>query len=150
MRCSARAAGAHPARPRTRSSASRSPGARTCRPPRSRTASARQLELALALVTEPRLLLLDEPAAGLSSEETERFAEMLAALPRELTILLIEHDLDLVFQATRTVTVLHLGRIIASGTPEQIRANDEVHSVYIGGKSEEELFVEDGGPDGAA
>jgi len=111
---------------------------------------ARQLELALALVTEPRLLLLDEPAAGLSSEETERFAEMLAALPPELTILLIEHDLDLVFQETRTVTVLHLGRIIASGTPEQIRANDEVHSVYIGGKSEEELFVEEGGPDGAA
>jgi branched-chain amino acid transport system ATP-binding protein len=111
---------------------------------------ARQLELALALVTEPRLLLLDEPAAGLSSEETERFAEMLAALPPALTILLIEHDLDLVFQETRTVTVLHLGRIIASGTPEQIRANDEVHSVYIGGKSEEELFVEEGGPDGAA
>ena len=111
---------------------------------------ARQLELALALVTEPRLLLLDEPAAGLSSEETERFAEMLATLPPELTILLIEHDLDLVFQETRTVTVLHLGRIIASGTPEQIRANDEVHSVYIGGKSEEELFLEDGGSDGAA
>ena len=111
---------------------------------------ARQLELALALVTEPRLLLLDEPAAGLSSEETERFAQMLAALPPELTILLIEHDLDLVFQETRIVTVLHLGRIIASGTPEQIRADDEVHSVYIGGMSEEELFVEEGGPDGAA
>jgi branched-chain amino acid transport system ATP-binding protein len=75
---------------------------------------------------------------------------MLAALPPELTILLIEHDLDLVFQETRTVTVLHLGRIIASGTPEQIRADDEVHSVYIGGMSEEELFVEEGGPDGAA
>jgi branched-chain amino acid transport system ATP-binding protein len=110
----------------------------------------RQLELALALVTEPRLLLLDEPAAGLSAEETERFAEMLAALPDELTILLIEHDLDLLFRAMRTVTVLHLGSVIASGTPDEVRADDEVHSVYVGGSSEEELFIDDGGPDGAA
>jgi branched-chain amino acid transport system ATP-binding protein len=110
----------------------------------------RQLELALALVTEPRLLLLDEPAAGLSAAETERFAEMLAALPDELTILLIEHDLDLLFRATRTVTVLHLGRIIASGTPAEVRASDEVQSVYVGGASEEQLFTDDGGPDGAA
>jgi branched-chain amino acid transport system ATP-binding protein len=110
----------------------------------------RQLELALALVTEPRLLLLDEPAAGLSAGETARFAELLAGLPPTLTVLLIEHDLDLVFTAARTVTVLHLGKVIASGSTEQVRANDEVHRVYLGGHSEEALFVEDGGPDGAA
>jgi branched-chain amino acid transport system ATP-binding protein len=110
----------------------------------------RQLELALALATEPRLLLLDEPAAGLSAAETERFAQQLAELPPELTVLLIEHDLDLVFKATRTVTVLHLGKVIASGSPEQVRANDEVHSVYIGGHSEEALFIDDESPDGAA
>jgi branched-chain amino acid transport system ATP-binding protein len=108
----------------------------------------RQLELALALVTKPRLLLLDEPAAGLSAAETERFAALLAELPPQLTILLIEHDLDLVFKATRTVTVLHLGKVIASGSPEQVRADDQVHSVYIGGHSEEALFVDNGGPDG--
>jgi branched-chain amino acid transport system ATP-binding protein len=111
----------------------------------------RQLELALALATGPRLLLLDEPAAGLSAAETERFAQLLAELPPELTVLLIEHDLDLVFKATRTVTVLHLGKVIASGSPEQVRANDEVHSVYVGGHSEEALFIDDGeSPDGAA
>jgi branched-chain amino acid transport system ATP-binding protein len=110
----------------------------------------RQLELALALVTEPRLLLLDEPAAGLSAGETERFAALLAELPPDLTVLLIEHDLDLVFKATRTVTVLHLGKVIATGSPEQVRANDEVHSVYLGGHSEEALFLDDGSPDGAA
>ena len=110
----------------------------------------RQLELALALATEPRLLLLDEPAAGLSAAETERFTALLADLPPELTVLLIEHDLDLVFKATRTVTVLHLGKVIASGSPEQVRANDEVHSVYVGGYSEEALFIDDGRPDGAA
>jgi branched-chain amino acid transport system ATP-binding protein len=110
----------------------------------------RQLELALALVTEPRLLLLDEPAAGLSAAETERFAALLAELPPDLTVLLIEHDLDLVFRATRTVTVLHLGKVIASGSHEEIRANDEVHSVYLGGHSEEALFIDDGSPDGAA
>jgi branched-chain amino acid transport system ATP-binding protein len=110
----------------------------------------RQLELALALVTEPRLLLLDEPAAGLSAAETARFAELLAELPPELTVLLIEHDLDLVFKATRTVTVLHVGKVIASGSPEQVRANEEVHSVYVGGHSEEALFVDDSGTDDAA
>jgi branched-chain amino acid transport system ATP-binding protein len=110
----------------------------------------RQLELALALVTEPRLLLLDEPAAGLSAGETARFAALLAELPPALTVLLIEHDLDLVFKAARAVTVLHLGKVIASGSPEQVRANDEVHRVYLGGHSEEALFVEDGRPDDAA
>jgi branched-chain amino acid transport system ATP-binding protein len=110
----------------------------------------RQLELALALATEPRLLLLDEPAAGLSAAETERFAALLAELPPDLTVLLIEHDLDLVFRATRTVTVMHLGKVIASGSPEEVRANDEVHSVYVGGHSEEALFIDDGTPDGAA
>ena len=110
----------------------------------------RRLELALALVAEPRLLLLDEPAAGLSTAETAELGEMIAALPSELTVLLIEHDLDLVFRTTRTVTVLHLGRVIARGTPEQVRANDEVLRVYLGGSSEQELFVDDGRPHDAA
>ncbi|MFG2328112.1 ABC transporter ATP-binding protein [Streptomyces sp. NPDC048604] len=92
----------------------------------------RQLEVAVALATEPRLLLLDEPAAGMSPAETARLTELLAALPDEVTVLLIEHDLDMVFELADTVTVMHLGRHLKTGSPDEVRASAEVQSAYLG------------------
>ncbi|MFE2287082.1 ABC transporter ATP-binding protein [Streptomyces sp. NPDC059443] len=92
----------------------------------------RQLEVAVALATEPRLLLLDEPAAGMSPAETARLTELIAALPAEVTVLLIEHDLDMVFELADTVTVMHLGRHLKTGTPDEVRASGEVQSAYLG------------------
>ncbi|MGW6983078.1 ABC transporter ATP-binding protein [Streptomyces sp. NPDC054932] len=92
----------------------------------------RQLEVAVALATEPRLLLLDEPAAGMSPAETARLTELVAALPAEVTVLLIEHDLDMVFELADTVTVMHLGRHLKTGTPDEVRASGEVQSAYLG------------------
>jgi branched-chain amino acid transport system ATP-binding protein len=92
----------------------------------------RQLELAMALGTRPRLLLLDEPAAGMSPAETARLTTLLRELPAEVTVLLIEHDLDVVFGLADTVTVLHLGRHLATGTPERVRADPSVQSAYLG------------------
>ncbi|MBT2469328.1 ABC transporter ATP-binding protein [Streptomyces sp. ISL-66] len=92
----------------------------------------RQLEVAVALATEPRLLLLDEPAAGMSPAETARLTELIAALPREVTVLLIEHDLDMVFELADTVTVMHLGRHLKTGSPDEVRASAEVQSAYLG------------------
>lgn len=101
----------------------------------------RQLEVALALAGSPRLLLFDEPAAGMSVAETQRFSELLASLPADITVLLIEHDLDVVFGMADTVTVLHLGGHLATGTPEEIRASDEVHAAYLGGADEDDLLM---------
>ncbi|MBT2450577.1 ABC transporter ATP-binding protein [Streptomyces sp. ISL-43] len=92
----------------------------------------RQLEVAVALATEPRLLLLDEPAAGMSPAETARLTELIAALPAEVTVLLIEHDLDMVFELADTVTVMHLGRHLTTGSPDEVRASVEVQSAYLG------------------
>ncbi|MCP3818461.1 ABC transporter ATP-binding protein [Streptomyces sp. A3M-1-3] len=92
----------------------------------------RQLEVAVVLATEPRLLLLDEPAAGMSPAETARLTELLAALPGEVTVLLIEHDLDMVFELADTVTVMHLGRHLMTGSPDEVRASTEVQSAYLG------------------
>lgn len=92
----------------------------------------RQLEVAVALATEPRLLLLDEPAAGMSPAETARLTELVAALPAEVTVLLIEHDLDMVFELADTVTVMHLGRHLMTGSPDEVRASSEVQSAYLG------------------
>jgi branched-chain amino acid transport system ATP-binding protein len=92
----------------------------------------RQLELAMALATRPRMLLLDEPMAGLGPEESTRMVATLRALKRELTILLIEHDMEAVFALADRITVLVYGRIIASGAPEEIRANEEVRQAYLG------------------
>ncbi|MBT2510170.1 ABC transporter ATP-binding protein [Streptomyces sp. ISL-98] len=94
----------------------------------------RQLEVAVALATEPRLLLLDEPAAGMSPAETARLTELIAALPGEVTVLLIEHDLDMVFELADTVTVMHLGRHLKTGSPDEVRASTEVQSAYLGTK----------------
>jgi branched-chain amino acid transport system ATP-binding protein len=92
----------------------------------------RQLELAMALAANPRLLLLDEPMAGLGAEESARMVQTLRELKRELTILLIEHDMEAVFALADRITVLVYGRVIASGAPADIRANPEVRQAYLG------------------
>ncbi|MDQ6859189.1 MAG: ABC transporter ATP-binding protein [Chloroflexota bacterium] len=92
----------------------------------------RQLELALALARRPSVLLLDEPTAGMSPAETERIAGLIAGLDRELTILIVEHDMDVVFRLADRITVLHEGRTIAEGTPDEIRGDRQVHDVYLG------------------
>ncbi|XAH26077.1 ABC transporter ATP-binding protein [Xylophilus sp. GW821-FHT01B05] len=92
----------------------------------------RQLELGLALATRPRLLLLDEPMAGMGPDESERMVTLLQALRRETTLLLVEHDMDAVFRLADRISVLVFGKVIASGTPEQIRGNAEVQRAYLG------------------
>ena len=92
----------------------------------------RQLEIAMALATKPRMLLLDEPMAGMGPEETSRMVATLRELKRELTILLIEHDMEAVFALADCITVLVYGRIIASGPPDVIRANQDVREAYLG------------------
>lgn len=105
----------------------------------------RQLEVAVALATNSRLLLLDEPAAGMSPAESERFSELVEALPGDTTVLIIEHDLELVFRLADHVSVLHLGRLLADGTPEEITANVEVQHAYLGEGTLEDLFTGEGG-----
>ncbi len=92
----------------------------------------RLLELAMALAGQPRMLLLDEPMAGLGPEESARMVSMLRALKAELTILLVEHDMEAVFALADRITVLVYGRVIASGVPDTIRANREVREAYLG------------------
>ena len=92
----------------------------------------RQLELAMALCGQPRMLLLDEPMAGLGPEESARMVEMLRALKHEHTILLVEHDMEAVFALADRITVLVYGRVIATGAPEDIRANAQVREAYLG------------------
>jgi branched-chain amino acid transport system ATP-binding protein len=92
----------------------------------------RQLEIAMALATRPRMLLLDEPMAGMGPDESGRMIETLRDLKRDLTILLIEHDMEAVFALADRITVLVYGRIIASGTPAAIRANAQVRQAYLG------------------
>ena len=92
----------------------------------------RQLEIAMALATSPRMLLLDEPMAGMGPDESARMVNILRELKRELTILLIEHDMEAVFALADRITVLVYGRTIASGAPEAIRANAEVRQAYLG------------------
>jgi len=92
----------------------------------------RQLEIAMALATRPRMLLLDEPMAGMGPEESARMVELLRELKREVTILLVEHDMEAVFALADRITVLVYGRVIASGEPEAIRANADVRQAYLG------------------
>ncbi len=92
----------------------------------------RQLEIAMALAGKPRLLLLDEPMAGMGREESARMAALLARLKGRETILLIEHDMDVVFALADRITVLVYGRAIASGTPDQIKADPAVREAYLG------------------
>ena len=92
----------------------------------------RQIELAMALAGKPRMLLLDEPMAGLGTDESARMVNLLRELKREYTILLIEHDMEAVFALADRISVLVYGRVIASGTPELIRANKDVRDAYLG------------------
>ncbi|MEI9922918.1 MAG: ABC transporter ATP-binding protein [Bradyrhizobium sp.] len=92
----------------------------------------RELELAVALATKPQLLLLDEPMAGLGSTESTRMVKLLQELRREVTIVLIEHDMEAVFALADRISVLVYGRVIASGSPAEIRGNDEVKRAYLG------------------
>ncbi len=92
----------------------------------------RQVELALAIANQPRLLLLDEPAAGLSPSERAMVAEVIRALPREITVILIEHDMDLVLGLVDHVTCLHEGMVLVEAPPEGIRGNAAVQEVYLG------------------
>jgi branched-chain amino acid transport system ATP-binding protein len=92
----------------------------------------RQLEVAMALATGPRLLLLDEPMAGMGTDESQRMIALLASLKRKQTIILVEHDMDAVFKLADRISVLVYGRVIASGVPEEVRANPEVRAAYLG------------------
>ena len=92
----------------------------------------RQLEVAMALATNPRLLLLDEPMAGMGTEESQRMIGLLSNLKQKKTIILVEHDMDAVFRLADRISVLVYGRVIATGTPEQIRLNPEVRAAYLG------------------
>ena len=92
----------------------------------------RQLEIAMALAAQPCMLLLDEPLAGMGVEESGRMVRTLRELKRQLTILLVEHDMEAVFALADRITVLVNGRVIASGPPEAIRANAEVRGSYLG------------------
>ncbi|MDI3470067.1 MAG: ABC transporter, ATP-binding protein 1 (cluster 4, leucine/isoleucine/valine/benzoate) [Pseudolabrys sp.] len=92
----------------------------------------RQLELAMALAGQPRLLLLDEPMAGMGPDDSARMVKTLRALKQEVTILLIEHDMEAVFALADRISVLVYGRVIASGPPAEIRANRQVRDAYLG------------------
>jgi branched-chain amino acid transport system ATP-binding protein len=86
----------------------------------------------MALAGDPRLIMLDEPAAGLSQGERVRLTELLLALDPAITLVLIEHDMDVALQIAQFVTVMHEGQVIVNGTPDEIRASRTVHELYLG------------------
>ena len=92
----------------------------------------RQLEIVLGLASDPKILLLDEPAAGLSSGESAEMAEFLMKLDSKLAILLIEHDMDVVFDVASHISVLHFGEVLETGTPQQIHSSAKVQEIYLG------------------
>jgi branched-chain amino acid transport system ATP-binding protein len=92
----------------------------------------RQLEVGMARVAEPRLMMLDEPAAGLSRAERVNVTETLLDLDSAITLILIEHDMDVALRVAEWVTMMHEGRVIVEGTPDEIRANETVHALYLG------------------
>ena len=96
----------------------------------------RQLEIVMAVAGGPKLLLLDEPTSGLSPAETAMIADMIHRLPREMAMLVIEHDMDVAFKLAHSVTVLHLGAVIAQGNPEEVRASEQVREIYLGAAEE--------------
>jgi len=92
----------------------------------------RLVEIAIALATRPRVLILDEPAAGVPAAQSERIFERISALPRDVTLLFIEHDMNLVFRFAERISVLVSGRLLTEGTPDEIRADERVREVYLG------------------
>ncbi len=93
----------------------------------------KRLEIGIALATKPELLLLDEPTAGLSPHETRQTIELIKKIAQGLTIILVEHKMKVVMEVSDTITVLHHGSLLAQGTPDDIRNNEEVRRVYLGG-----------------
>jgi branched-chain amino acid transport system ATP-binding protein len=92
----------------------------------------RQVALAVSLAAEPRMLMLDEPCSGLSRGERQLLTDLLLALGREMTLIVIEHDMDVALRVAERVTMMHDGRVIVEGTPDEIRANQLVHDLYLG------------------
>jgi len=93
----------------------------------------RVLEIGIAMASKPRLLLMDEPTSGLPTSETERIKKFIKKISTRLTVLVIEHDMDIVLTISDVIIVLHQGRVIAQGAPAEIKANDEVQEAYLGG-----------------
>jgi branched-chain amino acid transport system ATP-binding protein len=108
----------------------------------------RQLEVAVALAAEPRVLLLDEPTAGMPAADTARLLGLLRGLPPEITLVFVEHDLDVVFDLATDVTVLHLGRVLMTGPPAEVRASAEVQRAYLGTGRRTDLFTTQRSPGG--
>lgn len=94
----------------------------------------RQLEIGMALAGAPRLILFDEPAAGLSPAERRELVALLTSLPAHMSFVLIEHDLDIALRVVEKVTVMHNGQVLKTGTPEQIEGDAQVHAIYMGAK----------------
>jgi branched-chain amino acid transport system ATP-binding protein len=92
----------------------------------------RQLEVGMARIGDPKLMMLDEPASGLSRGERVALTDMLLRLDRDITLILIEHDMDVALRVAEWVTMMHDGRIVVEGTPDEIRANELVHELYLG------------------
>jgi branched-chain amino acid transport system ATP-binding protein len=92
----------------------------------------RQVAVAMALASAPRMLMLDEPASGLSPGERQLLTDLLLALGREITLIVIEHDMDVALRVAERVTMMHEGQVIVEGTPDEIRSNELVHELYLG------------------
>lgn len=92
----------------------------------------RSLEISMALATDPDLVMLDEPTAGMSKDETHHAVELIRRITEGKTAVIIEHDMDVVFSLADRITVLHLGRLLATGTPDEVRENQDVKDAYLG------------------
>jgi len=97
------------------------------------------LDIAIALATEPEILLLDEPVAGMSIDEAHRTEALIKKLAGEMTVLIIEHDMEIIMGISDSITVLHQGHVLATGTPAEIRNNQAVQEAYLGGHTESEI-----------
>jgi branched-chain amino acid transport system ATP-binding protein len=99
----------------------------------------KRLDIAIALATEPEILLLDEPVAGMSRDDARKTGTLVRKLADRITVLIIEHDMDMIMGISDSITVLETGRVLATGTPAEIRANQQVQAAYLGGHSEAEI-----------